>query len=305
MTNIIYDTNAARDFVEGVGLEELEQYAERTAERFDEKELRLFVSPIVIQELLYHLVDHTDRDFSVSFKAVKAMMLVVEMQCKDERRPMMSPMELLIANEVYHMHSESREKMYAQLMSIAEYVAHHSIDEVPDLHTIDGGTVKTYVDEIEEGFAKQIREVCGSVEFLASQLGHSFEEQLNTPDTENLLVTYFSRTTYNLLMNEGKLPDYHTFLHQFVPYTPESFKKEFEFVQFMQHGNNQISDDKLKNYVWDIALMFHVNDHTVDHEPFRFITTDKTMLVASGAFHDAGNVMNYKEFKEWMESESN
>ena len=51
--------------------------------------------------------------------------------------------------------------------------------------------------------------------------------------------------------------------------------------------------------------MFHVNDHTVDHEPFRFITTDKTVLVASGAFHDAGNVMNYKEFKEWMESESN
>ena len=330
MTNIIFDTNAARDFVEGIGQEELERFANQTAERFDEKELRLFVSPIVIQELLYHLVDHSDRDFSVSFKAVKAMMLVVERQCKDERRPMMSPMELLIANEVYHMHSESREKMYAQLMSIAEYVAHHSIDEVPDLHTIDGGTVKTYVDEIEEGFANQIREVCGSVEFLASQLGHSFEGQLNTPDTENLLVTYFSRTTYNLLMNEGKLPDYHTFLHQFVPYTPESFKKEFEFVQFMQRGNreiirrypaflklvkevvrrihqsrNQISDDKLKNYVWDIALMFHVNNHTVDHEPFRFITTDKTMLVASGAFHDAGNVMNYKEFKEWMESESN
>ena len=73
MTNIIFDTNAARDFVEGIGLEELEQYAEHTAERFDEKELRLFVSPIVIQELLYHLVDHTDRDFSVSFKAVKAI----------------------------------------------------------------------------------------------------------------------------------------------------------------------------------------------------------------------------------------
>lgn len=64
MTNIIFDTNAARDFVEGIGLEELEQYAEHTVERFDERELRLFVSPIVIQELLYHLVDQSDRDFS-------------------------------------------------------------------------------------------------------------------------------------------------------------------------------------------------------------------------------------------------
>ena len=326
MTNIIFDTNAARHFVEGIGQENLVLYAERMTECFNEKGLRLSISPIVIQELLYHLVDKADRDFSVSYKAIKAMMLVLERQYGDGPRPMMSPMELLIANEVYHMRSESRELMYYQLMSIANHVAHDSIDNIPDLHTVDGGTIKTYVDEIEDGFAKQIREVCGSVEFLASRLGHTFEEQLNVQETENLLVTYFSRTTYNLLMNEGKLPDYHTFLHQFVPYTPENFRKEMEFLQFIQQGNkeiirrypaflklvkevvrrihqsrNQISDDKLKNYVWDIALMFHVNDHTVNHEPFRFITADKTMLLASGAFHDSNNVMNYKEFKTWIE----
>lgn len=328
MTNIIFDTNAARAFVEGKGLDELELYAERMSEKFNEKGLRLSVSPIVVQELLYHLVDSTDRDFSVSFKAVKAMMQVLERQYGEGRLPMMSPMELLIANEVYHMRSESRELMYSQLMSIASTISHGDLDNIPDLHNTDGGTVKTYVDEIEDGFAKQIREVCGSVEFLASQLGHTFEEQLNVPETENLMVTYFSRTTYNLLMNEGKLPDYHTFLHQFVPYTPENLRKEMEFVQFIQRGNkeiirrypaflklvkevvrrihqskNQISDDKLKNYVWDIALMFHVNDHTMNHEPFRFVTSDKTMLLASGAFHDANNVMNYKEFKDWMESD--
>ena len=46
--------------------------------------------------------------------------------------------------------------------------------------------------------------------------------------------------------------------------------------------------------------MFHVNDHKVNHEPFRFVTSDKTMLRASGAFHDTNNVMNYQEFKEWI-----
>lgn len=325
MTNIIFDTNAARAFVEGVAIDDLEQYAEHEAMLFQERGLRLSVSPIVIQELLYHLVESHDKDYSVSFKAVKAMMLVFEKLCGDERRTMMSPMELLIANEVYHMRSESRELMYSQLMSIAAMISHGDIDSIPDLHNSDGGTVKTYVDEIEEGFAKQIREVCGSVEFLASKLGHTFEEQLNVPETENLLVTYFSRTTYNLLMNEGKLPDYHTFMHQFVPYTPENLRKEMEFVQFIQRGNkeiirrypaflklvkevvrrihqskNQITDDKLKNYVWDIALMFHVNDHTINHEPFRFVTSDKTMLLASGAFHDTNNVMNYQEFKDWL-----
>lgn len=326
MTNVIFDTNAAREFVAGIGLDELEAYAETTARLFDGKSLRLSVSPLVIQELLYHLVDSTDKDYSVSFKAIKAMMLVQEHLRRDGVHVMMSPSELLIANEIYHMRSESREMMYSQLMSIADRLAHGSINEIPDLHSIDGGTVKTYVDEIENGFAKQIREVCSSVEFLAFQSGYTFEEQLNIPDTENLLVTYFSRTTYNLLMNEGKLPDYRTFLPQFVPFSETAARKNIEFIKFMEWGNkeiirrypaflklvkevvrrihqsnNQISDDKLKNYVWDISLMFHANDHTVNRQPFRFITTDKTMLLASGAFHDSKNVMNYKEFKNWLE----
>ena len=50
--------------------------------------------------------------------------------------------------------------MYSQLMTIADKIAHGTIEEIPDLHTIDGGTIKTYVDEIENSFATQIRDVC-------------------------------------------------------------------------------------------------------------------------------------------------
>lgn len=325
MTNIIFDTNAARDFVAGVQLEELEEYARDMAGLFEDSEIKLNVSPVVIQELLYHLVDSDDRDFSVSFKAIKAMMLVQEHQRKDGVHEMMSPAELLIAHEIYHMRSESRELMYSQLMSIANTIAHGGIEDIPDLHTIDGGTVKTYVDDIENGFVEQIREVCKSMVILAQHNNLTFEEELQTPETESVLVTYFSRTTYNLLMNEGKLPDYHQFLPNFVPYSPEAERKMREFHRFMDESNkeiirrypaflklvkevvrrihqsgNQISDDKLKNYIWDISLMFHVNDHTVNQQPFRFVTSDKTMLLASGAFHDSQNVMNYAEFKNWI-----
>ena len=321
MTNIIFDTNAARDFVSGVKIEELEQFAKEAAAEFDKKRVKLWVSPIVIQELLYHLVDDTDKDFSISYKAIKAMMLVLEHQRKDDRYEMMSPAELLIAHEIYNMRSESREKMYSQLMTIADKIAHGTIEEIQDLHTTDGGTIKTYVDEIENGFATQIREVCETVEMMADNFKKSFEECLNTSEMEIAIVTYFSRTTYNLLMNEGKLPDYHGFLPQFVPFS----EKAFNFCQFIERSNkeiirrypaflklakevvrrihqskNKISDDKLKNYIWDILLMFHVNDHTVNKQPFRFITTDKAMLLASGAFHDTNDVMDYREFKAWV-----
>ena len=325
ITNIIFDTNAARDFVAGLALEKIKDYAASITGLFDKKVLRLAVSPVVIQELLYHLVDETDKDFTVSFKAIKALMLVLEHQRKNGVHVMMSPSELIIANEIYHMRSETRELMYSQLMSIADKIAHGGIADIPDLHTIDGGTVKSYMDEIETGFASQIRGVCKSVEFMSEVTGKGFEEQLNSEETEIAITTYFSRTTYNLLMNEGKLPDYHTFLPSAVPYSEEVGRRYLAFCHFMDKGNkeiirrypaflkllkevvrrihqskNQISDEKLKNYVWDISLMFHVNDHTMNHEPFRFVTSDKTMLLASGAFHDTNNVMTYQEFKEWI-----
>lgn len=31
------------------------------------------------------------------------------------------------------------------------------------------------------------------------------------------------------------------------------------------HLNKNMSDDKLHNYIWDINLMFHINDHTICH----------------------------------------
>lgn len=37
MTNIIFDANAARDFVSGLKIEELEQYAKDAAAGFDKK----------------------------------------------------------------------------------------------------------------------------------------------------------------------------------------------------------------------------------------------------------------------------
>ena len=100
MMNIIFDTNAARDFVAGVKLEGLEQYAKDVSSLFEKKGLKLWVSPIVVQELLYHLVDKQDKDFTVSYKAIKALMLVQEFQRKDGRYEMISPSELLIVNEI-------------------------------------------------------------------------------------------------------------------------------------------------------------------------------------------------------------
>ena len=81
---------------------------------------------------------------------------------------------------------------------------------------------------------------------------------------------------------------------------PAFLKLAKEVLRRIHQSNNGIRDEKLKNYVWDISLMFHVNDHTINKQPFRFVTSDKTMLLASGAFHDSNDVMNYSEFENWL-----
>lgn len=321
MINVIFDTNAVRDFVAGVQQDDLEAYAKKMAVQFDAKGIRLMISPIVIMELLCHLSDVSDHDYSVSFKAIKALMLTQEYQLKGGPRGMMSPGELLVINEIYHMKCDGRELMYSSMMGLAEEISHRTIDNLPDLHTADGGFISDYVADIEKSFAEQIRDVCKQTEWLASVKGErDFDSFLSTPDQECLLAVYYTRTSYNLLMNEGKLPDYKKFLPPYAPQTPENFLRGIEFANKMNEGNKevirrypafialakevvrkihqnkQISDKKLHNFIWDINLMFHINDHTVNKEPFIFVTSDKAMLVASGAFHDQGNVMNYDEF---------
>ena len=157
MVNIIFDTNAARDFVTAVKLEELAAFAKNMSELYTTKGLRLMISPIVIMELLCHLSDTKDKDFSVSFKAIKAMMLTQEYQLNGNLRSMMSPGELLVANEIYHMHCEQREKMYMSIMAIAEEISHRNIDNLPDLHTIDGNFIKDYVDDLLNNSEKCVK----------------------------------------------------------------------------------------------------------------------------------------------------
>ena len=321
MTNVIFDTNAIRDFIAGVKIEELESFSIKKAKELDSKNLRVLISPIVVFELLSHLINSSDKKFSISYKALKTLMLIDEIQSRDGVRYLMKPSELLIAHEIYNMHCESRELMYKQWMDIATLISHGSIDEIPDLRTHDGESIKKYIEDIENCFVSQIQDLYNMVLEKAKNHHISFEEEMNTPRTEAFLISYFSRTAYTLLMEEGKLPDYHEFLPQFAYHTTENCVKTIGFIKKMEEDNKKIvirypaplalmkkvlmnihingktiSDKKLKNFVWDIRLMFHANDHTIDKEPFIFVTSDKSMIKASSLLKNR-YVFTFSEFK--------
>lgn len=321
MTNVIFDTNAIRDLIEGVRIDDIEFFSEAKAKELSSKNLRVLISPIVVFELLYHLVDQNDKDYSVSYKALRILMLIDEIQSHSGQRYIMKPAELLIAHEIYNMRCESRELMYEQWMTIAEMISHGSINEIPDLRTHDGENIMKYVEEIEKGFVEQVRKIYQMVLMMANFHNVSFKEEMDHPQIEEFMITYFSRTTYNLLIDEGKVPDYHEFFPQFSSYTRDNHKKTLELIDNMKKGNREIirrypaalalmkkvlfslhingstiSDERLKNFVWDIRLMFHANDHTIDKEPFIFVTSDKSMIKASSLLKNR-YVFTFSEFK--------
>lgn len=322
MTNVIFDTNAIRDFIAGVKIEELESFSIKKAKELDSKNLRVLISPIVVFELLSHLVNSNDKKYSISYKALKTLMLIDEIQSHGGQRYIMKPAELLIAHEIYNMRCESRELMYEQWMTIAEMISHGSINEIPDLRTHDGENIMKYVEDIEKGFVEQIRKIYQMVLMMANFHNVSFKEEMDHPQIEEFMITYFSRTTYNLLIDEGKVPDYHEFFPQFSSYTRDNHKKTLELIDNMKKGNREIirrypaalalmkkvlfslhingstiSDERLKNFVWDIRLMFHVNDHTIDKNPFIFVTSDTSMIKAIDAFKNK-YIFSLKDFKK-------
>ena len=153
-------------------------------------------------------------------------------QLEDEKHFMLPPSELLIIHEIYHQKCVGREIMYSQMMGLATEISHGNINQIPDLHTTDGSTLKHYVDEVEQSFAKQIQDICRQTELIAECMGIEFEECLNIADVENHIITYFSRTSYNLLQAEGKVPDYFKFLPPFAPATLENYKHFKHFLNF-------------------------------------------------------------------------
>ena len=65
-------------------------------------------------------------------------------------------------------------------------------------------------------------------------------DQLNTEETKVAITTYFSRSTYNLLTNEGNCQIIILFLSRTVLHSEEVGREFLAFCHFMDRGNKEI-----------------------------------------------------------------
>lgn len=321
---VIFDTNAAREYIAKVPYTDIENYAQANAEKMKKSNINLLVSPIVVMELMYHLLDKNDKDYYVSYNTIKALLLTMKHQYKSDLLPMMAVAECIIARDLFNKRIEEREKMYSNLMSGAFYIVDKDINDIDDFISKDGVIIKEYVDNVETSFVEQVK-------MITAQMNQfNIKDYIKSNDYEHVLVSSLIRTTYKLLANENKispkieqallsLSTYTSNIQEFCKflYTHPGFidvlKKLKEdsqiiiekypsfialFRQVMIKVQNGMSDEKIKNYIWDILLMFNVTDLTIDKEPVIFVTSDKAMLNAANISHKNLSIMTFKELKD-------
>lgn len=327
---VIFDTNAAREYIAKVSHVDIESHVRANAEKMKNNNIDLLVNPIVIIELMYHLLDKNDKDYYVSYNTIKALILTVKYQSKSDLLPMMSVAECIIARELFNERIEKREEMYSNLMSLASHIINVDIDNIDAYISANGTVIKEYVDDVENSFVEQTKMIANKL--LTNQSNININNFMKSSNYEQTLAMYIIRTTYNLLINENKIDSqinqllqllstnkkassFHEFI-SFLSLHPElviAFQKIMKhsqiiiekypsfialFKQVMIKIQGGMSDEKIKNYIWDILLMFNVTDLTIDKEPVIFVTSDKAMLEAANISHKNLSIMTFKELKE-------
>lgn len=326
---VIFDTNAAREYITKVPHTDIENYARTNAEKMKKGNINLLVNPIVVMELMYHLLDKNDKDYYISYNTIKALVLTMKYQYESDLFPMMAVAECIIARDLFNKRIEEREKMYSNLMSGASYIVDKGINDIDNFIFTDGVTIKEYVDNVENSFVEQTKMLA---KFYTNQPNTNIGNFTKTNNYKQALAMYIIRTTYNLLINENKIdpktkqlihflsangqfanfqelisflhsqPDFVILFKKMMKHSQIIIEKYPSFIalfeQVMIKVQNGMSDEKIKNYIWDILLMFNVTDLTIDKEPVIFVTSDKAMLEAANISHKNLSIMTFKELKE-------
>ncbi|MDD3038815.1 hypothetical protein [Bacteroides sp.] len=326
---VIFDTNASRRYIARIDHNEIDNHARINAVKMKDNNIELLINPIVVMELMYHLLDKNDKDYYVSYNTIKALVLTMECQCNSKKMPLMSVAECIIARDLFNQRIEEREQMYFNIMSAASYIAHGKIDNIEDFISTDCVTIKEYIDNVENTFVEQIKAILEMVR--KNNYPGDFNGFMASDLVTTLLAIYIIRTTYNLLLNENKINSQIRQLLQYFESNQASSFEDFQmllsahpefiivFKELLKHAqiisdkypsfitlfkqviikvNNGMSENKIKNYIWDILLMFNVTDLTIDNDPVIFVTSDKAMLEAAKISHNNLSIITFEDFSK-------
>lgn len=317
---LVFDTNAARDYVRGLkSQEEIKAHATATAKKLKEKGIKFLVSPIVMTELLYHITDPDDKDYKIARKAIITSFLTYKAQAFFEENTTIPPPDQLIAHDFFGVNNDSIETMFSDILGVCNQIAAVGLNVDPTLDEDILESVKEYVENVEENMVNNIKgHIIPKAKEEAESIGVKFTEYIETEEAAYIFIYIILKPVLEALDAEGKLPEKYKAqsfsnqeeeeeiewekeikklckkIIQRYPAYITLFKALITKVHDNGNGNGNGMHEKIKNYIWDLLLLFNPSV-TINGEEVLFVTSDKAMLKA--AKECTPNVINFNDFE--------
>lgn len=314
---ILLDTNAARNFSNGINYKDIDSYAKDMARKFDSHGLYMMISPIVTMELLSHLSSKGDHDYHKCFNSIKAMFLTEGYQkITNHKRLTILPADCLVARDLFtkevigkEVHLKEREEMYESFINRALEIS--QLNDAKDVKGMDIGEGKTlmdYVTKIEQEYANLIKGIA-----LYYKLDvNNIDEMINTDNIKNELAHIVIHIIYVHLIKQGDVPDIFKKLKEnhsteklrwenILKHQAEMLRIKYPYYislaqTVLKKTVQKMSDNKLHNFWWDSQLMFHANDQILWPNGVTLVTNDNAMLNSIKTQKAFKFIMKYEDF---------
>lgn len=311
MENVIFDTNGYRDVVKDRDKVQVTKLIAKMRAREKELSLQPLASTIVASELLSHLADKNDPAYSECLKAVHAMYL----HCSTGKNfKMIASPELQISNAFFSKKIKSKVITAQALSQILMHFSKGDTKHVRTKFQHNLNKIRNHIDSSEGYFAYEMQQFVKTIDPASTGWRiHEHDEQARKQTLQQIRSVQMSRVialgylfaVYQLLVMTGEmqmLPNVELWnrADAFVDLFKAPIALKKQVMENLVNSDFNILENNRTNFIWDIMLMFNLNDVTTEGNVSYFVTSDKAIIRAALASSTQYRILTFSEYLDYI-----
>jgi hypothetical protein len=313
MINVVFDTNAYRNLVKKCGFRDVSSEVSKIKEMEKSKNVTTFISPIVGRELLYHIVDKDDKDYSSCIKAIKAMYE----HCGDYAKyNLLATPEIQIARDFFNVENIPA---IETSNAICQMLFHFSKDQSDEIFSKFDTNLKLNKDDIistEELLTKDIYKWIHQIDPTANSWkvfetdNNKRKQFLNYIDSKNfdieiasalLCAVYINLIDKDLISKRDQY-DIQDMIPKFINTYKIPISLQRYFVKQFAFSFFDLTKKPCRcNFIWDVYILFAAGQ-TTNNSPIFLVTDDKAMTIESLKINPNTPIMTYDKYIDFLNS---
>ncbi len=307
---VVFDTNAYRDLVSQVPIEEVESLMNRLLQLEQAHNIQAMMCSITAEEILGHLLDDEQtRTYKSCIKATKAMY----MHCGDEKqfRVVPSP-QTQIASEYFGVHSHKFENTQIALGQLAFFISKDLTKANVNANILQLTKVKQHLLASEQELADAVLQMGkkidpnyidwnlfkGDESMRTKYLNYVRSELFRKEVAAGVLCAIAINLDAEGLITMPTSEQVDNMIKTYMKSYEASLNMQQYFYELVLQPDFDIATNSHANFLWDIQIL-HLVNHSINNEDILLVTSDKAMLrQANKAIED--KVMDFNEYRKYI-----